>query len=446
MNNLLLTDSYKLTHWKQYPPKTTTIYSYLECRKGAKWPTSVQFGLQYILNKYLAKGITKTDIEEARELYRLHFGNDVMSQDWSKLERKHHGRLPLLICAIPEGTVVPISTPMMTVENTDPEFPWLTNFVESLLVQVWYPITVATNSREIKKLILKALRQSGTPALIDFKLHDFGFRGSTSVESSAIGGAAHLINFMGTDTVPALKLLRDYYRAEMAGFSIPAAEHSTITAWGKDREGAAYRNMLEQYPSGLVAVVSDSYNVYTAAEQLWGTELRDSVLKRDGVLVVRPDSGYPPSVVVRVLEILGDKFGTRQNDKNYRLLNDKVRIIQGDGIDYDMVKTILDTMMAHNWSADNIAFGSGGGLLQKVNRDTQRVAFKCSEAIVDGVVVPVSKSPETDPSKQSKSGRFTVYRPGSNDDLLERVFADGFVLREQTLDEIRLNAQVGDDE
>ena len=230
--------------------------------------------------------------------------------------------MPIRIKAVPEGKVIPVHNVMMTVENTDPNCFWLTNFLETLLLQLWYPCTVATISREVRKVILQYLSATGDPSTIDFKLHDFGFRGVSSVDSAGIGGASHLINFMGTDTVAALTFIQEYYgnQDDMFGFSIPAAEHSTITSWGQSQEVAAYQNMLEQYPEGLVALVSDSYDIYNACEKLWGEVLKNQILGRKGTLVVRPDSGEPKDVVLKVAEILGEKIGFTVNEKGYKVL------------------------------------------------------------------------------------------------------------------------------
>ncbi|WP_053238714.1 nicotinate phosphoribosyltransferase [Sandaracinus amylolyticus] len=457
-SNLLLgTDSYKVTHWRQYPPGTTRVSSFLESRGGV-YPSVVFFGLQYLLDRHFAGVVVTEDrIAEAREIFAAHFGDPTLFHEagWRHVLDAHGGRLPVEIRAVPEGTVVPVSNVLMTIENTDPRVPWLTNYLESLLLQVWYPCTVATQSREMRRTITAHLEKTGTPSLVGFELHDFGLRGSTSHESAAIGGAAHLVSFEGTDTIPALLLARRHYGEPMAGFSIPAAEHSTITSWGRDRESSAYRNMLESYPRGLVAVVSDSYDVYRACEQLWGRELRELVLSRDGTLVVRPDSGHPPEVVCRVLEILGRAFGTAINAKGYRVLDPHVRVIQGDGIDPVMIAEILAAMSERGWSADNVAFGSGGALLQKVHRDTQNLAIKCSAVEIDGAWRPVMKDPVTDPGKRSKSGRLALVREagafrtvargdsGHPGDLLEPVFRDGEILRRQTLSDIRRRALEG---
>lgn len=454
-NILLLTDSYKVSHWKQYPAGTTKVYSFFESR-GGEYPEVTFFGLQYFIKRYLqGVVVSKEKIDEAEEIFALHFGTRELFNraDWEYILETHGGRLPVEIRAVPEGTPVTTSNVLMTIVNTDPRTAWLTNYLETILSQVWYPSTVAAVSRGMRATIRKYLEETGDPAGIDFKLHDFGFRGSTSVESAGLGDAAHLLSFSGTDTLEGIMLARRYYSATMPGFSIPAAEHSTITSWGRAGETAAYRNMLRQFPTGLVAVVSDSYDIYQAVRERWGGELKNEVLARDGTLVVRPDSGYPPTVVVKVLELLGEAFGYTLNDKGYRVLNPKVRVIQGDGIDASMLILVLDTMKRAGWSADNVAFGSGGGLLQKVNRDTQKFAFKCSAIEIEGEGWrPVMKDPVTDSSKRSKAGRLALvrseagYRTVSPDeagehDLLVPVFRNGELLRDYSFDEVRARAR-----
>lgn len=456
MNPLLLTDSYKITHSVQYPPGTEKVYSYFESRGGAFGET-VFFGLQYQLLKYLKQRIDRSDVNEAEELFSSHLGPGRFNREgWLHIVRDHLGCLPLSVKAVPEGTVVrPQLNVLMTVENTCPRCFWLTNYMETLLVQNWYPTTVATLSRAVKKLILKYLDRTGDTKLIGFKLHDFGYRGVSSVESAGIGGAAHLVNFLGTDTLAALGLVKKYYNDPCAGFSIPASEHSTITSWGKEHECDAFKNMLDKYPTGLVACVSDSFDIYNACSNYWGTVLRDQVLARDGCLVVRPDSGYPPHVVVKVLELLGKAFGYTTNEKGFKVLDPHVRVIQGDGCNLDMIEEVLHQMQVHFWSADNIAFGMGGGLLQQVNRDTMKFAFKCSHITVNGAGRNVFKQPVTDPGKISKSGRLALLTDGvqhittSNDlklqseqDQLREVFRDGEVLIQDDFATIRKRAEI----
>ena len=454
-NIILLTDSYKVSHYKQYPEGTTQIYSYFESR-GGKFEEITFFGLQYLLKEFLVgQVITQSKIDQAAKLYEAHFGNATLfnKAGWEYILNNHAGKLPIRIKAVPEGKVIPTHNVMMTVENTDPNCFWLTNFLETLLLQLWYPSTVATISREVKKLINLYLEETGDPSTIDFKLHDFGFRGVSSVDSASIGGAAHLINFMGTDTVAALTFIQNYYGNEddMFGFSIPAAEHSTITSWGKDHEVDAYENMLAQYPEGLVAVVSDSYDIYNACEKLWGGLLKEQILARKGTLVVRPDSGEPKDVVLKVAEILGEKIGFTINQKGYKVLHPNIRIIQGDGVNYESIGEILTHLKNHGWSADNVAFGMGGALLQKVNRDTQKFAFKCSSATINGKEQEVFKDPITDHGKLSKKGRMklvfenntyqTKSLDESGEDILETVFENGAILKEISFGEVKENSK-----
>lgn len=454
-NIILCSDSYKVSHYRQYPAGTTRVFSFFESR-GGRYPEVLFFGLQYLIKNFLlGQVVTEEKIQEAKQLFALHFGDSSMfnEEGWRHILEKHDGRLPIEIKAVREGTRVPVSNVLITVVNTDPKVPWLTNYVETLLVQAWYPITVATQSYFMKQTILKYLEETGTPEDIDFKLHDFGFRGSTSVESAGIGGAAHLVNFKGTDTIEALLVAKRFYDATMAGFSIPAAEHSTITSWGKNREVDAFDNMLIQYPTGIFAAVSDSFNIFDACKKLWGTDLRDKVLERDGVLVIRPDSGDPLEVLPKVLRILGEQFGYTVNLKGYKVINPKVRVIQGDGIDYQSVGVILETLKQAGWSADNIAFGSGGGLLQQLNRDTQKFAFKCCAIEINSVWSDVLKDPVTDAGKRSKAGRLaltksegsyqTVIEENLNgENLLIPVFRNGELLVDQTFADIRKQALV----
>jgi nicotinamide phosphoribosyltransferase len=454
---VLLTDSYKVSHWLQYPPGTERVYSYLEAR-GGEYRETVFFGLQYVLRERLAGAVvTRERIAESERLLAAHLGDArIFHRDgWLAILERHGGRLPVSIRAVPEGTVVPTGNVLMTVENTDPSCFWLTSYLETLLVQAWYPATVATQSREMKRVLLRSLEETGDPSLVAFKLHDFGFRGVSSVESAALGGAAHLVNFSGTDTLPALAVAREVYGEATAGFSIPAAEHCTMTAWGKEGEAAAMRNVLRRFPSGTVACVSDSYDVFRACAEVWGRELRGEVLARDGTLVVRPDSGDPPAVVVRVLDILGERLGCARNGKGYRVLDPHVRVIQGDGVDRATMAAVLEAMKRAGWSADNVAFGCGGALLQRLHRDTCGFAFKCSSIVVDGVARDVMKDPVTDARKRSKAGRFALVRRGdtlatvradaaaeSADELVE-VFRDGEILRPWTFAEVRARAAEG---
>jgi nicotinamide phosphoribosyltransferase len=459
-NILLNTDSYKVSMFKQYPAGTTGVYSYIESR-GGRYDETVFFGLQAFIKEYLLEPITQADIDIADEILTAH-GEPFNRQGWEYILRTHGGYLPVVIRAVPEGTVVPVKNVLATIENTDPECFWLTTYLETALLRaVWYPTTVATQSKTIKKVILDYLEKTGDPTLIDFKLHDFGARGVSSMESSGIGGAAHLVNFMGSDTLTGVLYAREYYGAGIAGFSIPAAEHSTITSWGREGEVNAYRNMLTNFakPGSIVAVVSDSYDVFNAASKLWGEDLRDEVVQSGATVVIRPDSGDPLTICRQLIQILGDKFGYTTNAKGFKVLNN-VRLIQGDGVNEHTIRMILGDFMVYGWSADNIAFGMGGALLQQLDRDTQKFAMKCSSAKINDVWVDVQKDPITDSGKKSKAGRVTLWTNSGGEfasgvtpptgwtdkgfggwtEAMQTVFRDGQVIREYTFAEVRENS------
>jgi len=448
-NLILDMDSYKASHSVQYPPGTTGMFSYLESR-GGRYDRTVFFGLQYLLQEYLSKPVTSADVEEASAFLGPH-GEPFPRGGWDRIVDKFGGYLPIRIRAVEEGSVVPTHNALMTVESTDPETFWVASWLEDQFVRLWYPITVATQSYMIKRIILAALQKSADDpaAEINFKLHDFGSRGVSSRETAGIGGMAHLVNFMGSDTVEGIRFANHFYNHAMAAFSIPAAEHSTITSWGRENEEAAYRNMIRQFagPGKLVACVSDSYDIYAAVEHLWGGSLKDEVKASGGTLVIRPDSGEPVDVILKCLQLLEAKVGMTTNSKGYKVLPSYFRLIQGDGVNEESIGHILASMLANGYSASNIAFGCGGALLQKLDRDTQKFAFKCSSVTVNGVERDVVKSPVTDPGKRSKAGRidlirvgegyFTVRSAGPGQSVLRTVFENGRILHTTTLDEVR---------
>jgi nicotinamide phosphoribosyltransferase len=457
MNPILNTDSYKYSHFAQYPPETAAISAYIESRAGGVYDHVLFFGLQMFLKEYLARRVTMADVEEADELVTAH-GLPFHREGWELLVSRHGGSMPLLIEALPEGMVVPSGTPLVQVRNTDPDFFWLPTFIETALLRaVWYPSTVATVSHAVRQMIAASLeRTCETPAdVLPFRLHDFGARGATSAEQAGLGGVAHLVNFLGTDTVAGLVHARRFYHEPVAGYSIPAAEHSTMTSWGEERETEAYRNMLVQFggPGKLVAVVSDSYDLYRAVRKIWGETLRAEVEASGGTLVVRPDSGDAARVPIDTIEMLGEIFGFSVNAKGYKVLAPSVRVIQGDGISPAMIKRLLTGLEDRGWSSENLAFGMGGGLLQKVNRDTLRFAMKANaRQDRDGDWHGIHKNPKTDPGKASKRYRQAVTladgRPeavplkdlGARENLLQPVWQDGELLRDWTFQEIRARA------
>ena len=470
-NIILLSDSYKASHAKQYPKGTEYVYSYLESR-GGKFDETVFFGLQYFIKEYLeGVVVTQEKINNARKIIDVHMGPGHFNEKgWAHILNEHGGVLPVIIRAVPEGTVVGTSNVLMTVQNTDPKCWWLTNFLETLLLQVWYPITVATTSRECKKLIKQSLRLTGDfknqaelDASLDFKLVDFGCRGVSSMESAALGGAAHAISFKSSDTMPAIQLLQEYYNCtEMPIYSIPASEHSTITSWGKDSELAAFENMLDTYPTGPVACVSDSFDISEATDILWPA-LKEKILARDGVLIIRPDSGDIKMTLQVVLSNLWKHFGGTITSDGYKILDPHIRVIQGDGMNYESLKETLSYIQTIGFSTENVAFGMGGALLQKVDRDTQKFAFKCSAICIDGEWEGVYKAPtELDENgdkhasfKRSKQGFLSLVPTGNGYTTisnpvetllpsceLEIVFHTGDLIGLTTFKDVKQRAQV----
>ncbi|MGO3642390.1 MAG: nicotinate phosphoribosyltransferase [Psychrobacter sp.] len=457
-NNLILnSDSYKTSHWVQYPSGSEYLSSYIEARKGDY--DVMFFGLQAFIKEYLSTPITHQDIDEAEMVIQAH-GLTFNRAGWERLVDKHGGYLPLRIEAVPEGSIVPVSNVVCQVINTDPEFYWLPSYIETALLRaIWYPSTVASVSHYCKNIIRKALEKSADNTdSLTFRLHDFGSRGASSQESVALGSLAHLVNFAGTDSMAALIAASRWYQMgqDMPAFSIPAAEHSTMTAWGRDGETAAFANMIEQFggEGKAFSVVSDSYDLWNAIDNIWGGSLKDDVKNMGGTLVIRPDSGEPTKVVREALERLAVKFGTTINSKGYKVLPDYVRIIQGDGISPQSLTKIINVILKAGFSADNVTFGMGGGLLQQVNRDTMSWAMKASAISIDGVWKDIYKDPITSLSKRSKKGRLALVQNADGqlttikadelvtdaDNLLRDVYVDGKLLVEDSLTTIRERA------
>lgn len=462
-NNIILaTDSYKLNHWKQYPKDTEGVYSYFEAREGAQYPATIFFGLQALIKEHLeGVVVSANDIREARILSEAHFGADNLFNDkgWIHIVQEHGGKLPVKIKAVPEGTRVPNNNVLMTVENTCPRCYWLTNALESLLVHVWYPSTVATLSHDTIEMIGGYLDVTGgSRDGLGFMLHDFGYRGASSHETALMGGMAHLINSRGTDTLPGMLGAMNYYDANLSdlAFSVPATEHSVMTSRGRDGEYAIVDRLLREYPTGILSVVSDSYDVEAFVKML-GKEFKDEILGRSGKFVVRPDSlrsndDTPEAQMADLSTKLYKEFGGKRNEAGFIELDEHVGLLWGDGIGPDGIDRILATTKARGFAASNYVFGMGGGLLQKVNRDTQKFAFKCSAQKRNGSWHPVQKGTH---GKRSKAGRLELVRDhgdlttieepkewvsGADYGVLQTVFENGELVKEYTFDEVRANA------
>ncbi len=461
-NILLCTDVYKLGHMRQYPKNTTKIYSYLQARSDKKYSETTWFGLQYYL-KMLEKPITMKMVYEFKEYYEMILGEMPASTMNKMIELHNLGYWPLKIKAVPEGMNIPVKNVLMTITNTHPDFYWCVGFLESLLLKVWNTCTVASYSRKLKKLCREFSDQTcDNEGHLPFQVHDFGYRGCSSDETAALSGAAHLVNFLGSDTVPAVKLVKETYGCTgPIGLSVPASEHSVMCAYGRDNEIEAFRRMLEIYPTGIVSIVSDTYNLWNVLTN-FAEKLKPNILAREGKVVFRPDSGDPEKIICGdfdapnedafdgALELLWEKFGGTINAKGYKVLDPHVGLIYGDGMYYDRFQRILKNMKDMGFASSNLVVGIGGLLLQQHNRDDQGFAIKATYGEIDGKAMEIMKDPITDPGKKSHVGMLKLSRMGDTfttfdqcsireeaQGMLEMVFQDGKLYNPSNFNEIR---------
>lgn len=435
-----------------YPPGCEALSCYIESR-GGDYGQVLFFGLQAFLIEYLSDPITAADIAEAENLLSAH-GVPFNKAGWEHILQQHNGYLPIEIEAVPEGTLIAPQHVLLQIHNTDPACYWLPTYLETALLRaIWYPTTVATVSWHCKQLLTQYLVETADNLdALPYQLHDFGARGVSSNESAGLGGLAHLVNFKGTDTLAAIVAGQRYYDEIMAGHSIPAAEHSTIISWGKERETEAYQHILNLYTGTdkTVSIVCDSYDIWHALENIIGDTLKSTVENNPGRIVFRPDSGDPEKMVVQVIEALMKTFGHTTNNKGFKVLPSNIRVIQGDGVNNDSIKACLQSMKEHQLSAENIAFGMGGRLLQRINRDTAKFAMKANAAKVNGVWTDVQKKPITDLKKSSKGGRLALIKKGgrafetiklsdlnNQQNQLRSVFRNGEILIRESLASIR---------
>ena len=474
-NLILKTDSYKITQWPQYPDKTEYITSYVEAR-GGDW--TLWIGFQILAINFLSQQLTAEMVDDAKDFCDAHIRPGIFNYDgFMRIVNEFDGYWPVEICAVPEGMVIPKKNVLLTITNTHPDFAWVVSFLETVILRaVWYPTTVASKSFETRRDIWDALNIScDTPEeAIAFMLLDFGARGGSSGETVQIGGLAHLATgFLGTDSMEGVLAMNTYYGADMAGFSVFATEHSTMTSWEKSGEFKAVQNALlkggfginivdgEAVASGhFVSIVTDSYSHYNCVGEYIGTRLNKEVRalgKIGGRLVVRPDSGEICEVMVRTLDILTNKFADdiAVNDKGFIVLPPYLRVLFADGINGQDIRDAIAAILKAGYSIENVLFGMGGGLLQGVTRDDKGFAMKCCSAVVGGVKRDVYKDPEGAAFKKSKKGLWkTVITVGGeilsheetsilktpNTDLLIPVFRNGEVLRLWTCEEVRENA------
>lgn len=427
-NLVLAVDSYKLSHAFAYPKYIHGMAAYIEARTGGR-DIIVPFGRQALLQKVLGVPINQDDIDEAAEFAAKHgepFARDV----WEYILEKYDGYMPLVIRGVPEGTPVPSGNAITTIMCTDTfvseNIFWLCSYFETILLRgEWYPTTIATDDFEIKKEIKRFYDISGANlALLPFALHDFGGRGVTCHEQAEIGGAAHLVSFQGSDTIEGVLYANHWYKIDMAGYSVPATEHSVQCSFGvKTRNGKGsieaeieyVRHVLKNLAKfgGIVSIVIDGFDVYRLSEILC-TVLRQEIIDCGAKVVFRPDSGDMMEVVPRILNMQAAAFGTTLTSKGYMEIN-HVGILQGDGVDHMSIKSLLGKILSMNYAASCVLFGSGGALLQKRNRDTYKFAQKASAVLIQNESgefewVGVAKDPVTDPGKKSKEGVLTLVR------------------------------------
>lgn len=482
----LLADFYKLSHREQYPENTQLIYSNFTPRSNKYFPVAdkvVVFGIQGFIKKYIIDYFNEhffsrpkqSVISEYKRIVKYTLG--IENPDASHLEELHDlGYMPIKIKALKEGTLVPIRVPVLTVENTNSKFFWITNYLETLMsAEIWQPMTSATIAYQYRKLLDEfALKTTGSTDGVAFQGHDFSMRGMSSVESAETSGAGHLLSFNGTDTIPAILYHENYYNAdvekELVGASIPATEHSVMTAYGKTDEFELFKHLLvDVYPNGFFSAVSDTWDFWKVVTE-YLPRLKTEIMNRDGRLVIRPDSGDPVKIIIGdpqantleerkgLIECLWDTFGGTVTPQGYKVLDGHIGAIYGDSITLERAKAIVKGLEEKGFASTNIVFGIGSYTYQYNTRDTFGFAMKATYAVVDGEERFLLKDPKTDDgTKKSLTGRVVVVYNDDNeliaidhldaeaivssdvviDDQLETVFYNGYLVREQSLAEIR---------
>lgn len=414
-NIILDTDAYKLTHHLQYPAGLTKLYSYGEPRVGGKYPFISFFGLQMIIQDHFLQPVTREMIQEAYEEAQLTFGSEgyFNREVWDRVRQL--GYLPIRIMSVPEGTKLAIDNAAFTIESTEDWFAGTVQALESTLMHTWYPTTIATRAMTIKDAITPYWEQStDKDYLLPYAVNDFGYRGATSHEAAARGGAAFLVHFQGSDNMAANRAVKDYYGYSGRLKSVWATEHSVATSYGKGQGEIDYiKAQLERSnPESIISIVIDSYDPDNFIRNVVGNpEIKLLIRNRAGRTVFRPDSGIPLANVLKYSEMLGSIFGVNYNCKEFKVINDNVGLIQGDGMDETSIPELYRNYIEAGWSAENVVVGSGGGLLQvDANRDTSRWAIKASYAEFGDKHVNVQKDPKSDPTKRSKTGLLKLHR------------------------------------
>lgn len=439
-NPMLMCDFYKLSHRDQYPEGTEFIYSTFTPRTSfiPGMDKVVVFGIQGFIQEYLVKyfndNFFSKDVEEVIKEYQhvvsSTLGPDA-AEDVTHIRELHSvGYLPLLISSLPEGTIVPLKTPVLSIENTDSRFPWLVGYLETLMsCSLWQPMTSATKAAYFRQLLDHYAEETGGPLdFVQFQGHDFSMRGLSSLESAKLSGAGHLTSFVGTDTIPAIQYVMDYYeteQGELVGTSIPATEHSVQCAYSDD-EAYLMRMITEVYPTGMVSIVSDGYDFWHFISQILPT-MKEYVLARDtgsgfDKVVIRPDSGDPVKIITGdddapagslehrgAIEVLNEIFGSTVNEKGFKQLNPLIGLIYGDSITLERADQISQRLKAKGFASTNVVYGIGSFTYQYNTRDSFGFAMKASEVTINGVAKDIFKAPKTgDGMKKSFKGRVRV--------------------------------------
>ena len=481
-NPLTAIDFYKSDHIRQYPDGTTEVYSNFTPRgkhtsRTIEEDKVVFFGLQYFIKDFLIETWNEEFFKKPKEQVVLKYkrrmdyslGKDAINM--AHIEALHDlGYLPIKIKALPEGMRVPRGIPVLTIVNTHPDFFWLTNYIETILSSyLWKAITSATTAFEYKKLLTQYATQTGSSMdFVNFQAHDFSFRGMSSYQDAVVSGAAHLTSFYGTDTVPAIDFLEDYYEVnveeEMVGCSVPATEHSVMSMAMEHDEINTFRRLLNDiYPKGTISILSDTWDFWRVITN-YVVELKECILKRDGKLVIRPDSGDPVKIVAGdpnahknspeykgVIECLWDIFGGSITKKGYKMLDSHIGVIYGDSVNLDITKSILQALEKKGFASGNIVFGVGSHTYQYVTRDNLGFAIKATSGVVNGKRRDIFKNPKTDSGikKSAKgllrveceNGSLVLYDQQSEKEekqgLLKEVFLNGKLLKTTSLSSIK---------
>lgn len=485
INPLTAIDFYKADHRSQYPEGTTEVYSNFTPRSNRlakilgpeKDAKVVMYGLQYFIKHFLQETWQKEFFDRDRDTVvsaykrRMDYSLGAGAITVEHIEALHDlGYLPIKIKALPEGSRVPAGVPVLTMVNTHPEFFWLTNYLESVIsCYLWKPMTSATKAFEYRKLLTEYARMTGSPIDgVNFQAHDFSFRGLSGLQDAAVSGSAHLTSFWGTDSVPSIDLLEDYYGAnvetEPVGFSVPATEHSVMCMGMEGGELETFRRLIKRtYPKGIVSIVSDTWDFWKVITE-YLVYLKGEIMEREGKVVIRPDSGDPYSIICGdqlakvgtperrgAIECLWDIFGGTTTDKGYKLLDEHIGLIYGDSITLERAKKIMQGLEAKGFASGNVVLGVGSYTYQYVTRDTHGFAMKATSGVVNGERRDIFKDPKTDDGTkksakgllrvEEENGIYVLYDQQTSaqeaEGALELVYVDGTLIKEQTLADIR---------